>query len=55
VGVLGFRAAVPDGDDQLDNVRSIRVAECLGLTPLREGVLLGDPVVVFGLDRTASE
>ncbi len=34
-----------------DNVRSIRVAERLGLTPLRDDVLLGDPVVVYALDR----
>ena len=34
-----------------DNVRSIRVAERLGLTPLREDVLLGDPVIVYSLDR----
>jgi RimJ/RimL family protein N-acetyltransferase len=33
------------------NVRSIRVAERLGLTPLREDVLLGDRVVVYSLDR----
>jgi RimJ/RimL family protein N-acetyltransferase len=37
-----------------DNVRSVRVAERLGLTPLREDVLLGDPVVVYGLERGAS-
>lgn len=37
-----------------DNVRSVRVAERLALTPLREDVLLGDPVVVYGLDRRAS-
>jgi RimJ/RimL family protein N-acetyltransferase len=36
-----------------DNVRSVRVAERLGLTPLRDDVLLGDPVVVYGLDRVA--
>jgi RimJ/RimL family protein N-acetyltransferase len=36
-----------------DNIRSIRVAERLGLTPLRNDVLLGDPVVVYGLHRTA--
>lgn len=33
------------------NVRSVRVAERLGLTPVREDVLLGDPVVVYALDR----
>lgn len=36
-----------------ENVRSARVAERLGLTPLRDDVLLGDPVVVYGLDRGA--
>ena len=36
------------------NVRSVRVAERLGLTPMRDDVLLGDPVVVYGLDRPAS-
>lgn len=35
------------------NARSVRVAERLGLTPTREDVLLGDPVVVYGLDRAA--
>ena len=34
-----------------DNLRSIRVAERLGLTPLREDVLLGEPVVVHALHR----
>lgn len=34
-----------------DNVRSIRVAERLGMTPLRSDVLLDLPVVVHGLDR----
>jgi RimJ/RimL family protein N-acetyltransferase len=34
-----------------DNVRSIRVAERLGMAPMRDDVLLGDPVVVYGLDR----
>jgi len=37
-----------------DNVRSVRVAGRLGLTPMRDDVLLGDPVVVYGLDRPAS-
>jgi RimJ/RimL family protein N-acetyltransferase len=36
------------------NVRSVRVAERLGLTPLRDDVLLGDPVVVYALHRPAS-
>jgi RimJ/RimL family protein N-acetyltransferase len=34
-----------------ENVRSIKVAERLGLAPMREGSLLGDPVVVYGLAR----
>jgi RimJ/RimL family protein N-acetyltransferase len=34
-----------------DNTRSVRVAERLGLTPMREDTLLGDPVVVYGLRR----
>lgn len=34
-----------------DNVRSIRVAERLNMAPIRDDVLLGDPVVVYGLDR----
>jgi RimJ/RimL family protein N-acetyltransferase len=34
-----------------DNVRSTRVAERLGLAPMREDLLLGDPVVVYGLER----
>ncbi len=36
-----------------ENARSIKVAERLGLTPLREDELLGDPVVVYALDRAA--
>lgn len=38
-----------------ENARSIKVAERLGLTPLREDELLGDPVVVYSLDRTAAD
>jgi RimJ/RimL family protein N-acetyltransferase len=34
-----------------DNVRSIRVAERLDMAPMRDDVLLGDPVVVYSLDR----
>jgi len=34
-----------------DNERSIRVAERLGMTRLRDDVLLGDPVVVYVLRR----
>lgn len=34
-----------------DNARSVAVAERLGLSPLRNDVLLGDPVVVYSLDR----
>jgi len=37
----------------VDNIRSVRVAERLGFTPLREDVLLGDPVVVYSLQRAA--
>lgn len=37
-----------------DNLRSVRVAERLGMVPLRDDVLLGDPVVVYALDRPAS-
>ncbi len=33
------------------NLRSVRVAERLGLTRLRDDVLLGDPVVVYHLRR----
>jgi RimJ/RimL family protein N-acetyltransferase len=33
------------------NVRSIGVAERLGMAPRRNDVLLGEPVVVYGLDR----
>ena len=34
-----------------DNLRSIRVAERLGMTPLRADVLLDDPVVVYSISR----
>lgn len=34
-----------------DNVRSIRVAERLEMSPRRDDLLLGDPVVVYGLER----
>jgi RimJ/RimL family protein N-acetyltransferase len=34
-----------------DNVRSLRVAARLGMTPLREDVLLDLPVIVHALDR----
>lgn len=37
------------------NDRSIRVAERLGFAPMREDQLLGDPVVVYGLKRAATE
>src|SRR6476646_3912184 len=33
------------------NVRSIRVAERLGLTPVRKDMLLDDPVVVYAIPR----
>jgi RimJ/RimL family protein N-acetyltransferase len=36
-----------------ENTRSIRVAERLGFEPLRDDVLLGDPVVVHWLERSA--
>jgi RimJ/RimL family protein N-acetyltransferase len=36
---------------QPENVRSVRVAERLRLTPLRTDVLLGDDVVVYALNR----
>lgn len=35
------------------NTRSLRVAERLGLTPLREDVLLGEPVIVHAIHRDA--
>jgi RimJ/RimL family protein N-acetyltransferase len=35
------------------NTRSVRVAKRLGFTPLRDDVLLGDPVVVHSLRKTA--
>ena len=34
------------------NLRSIRVAERLGLTPVRKDMLLDDPVVVYATERT---
>jgi RimJ/RimL family protein N-acetyltransferase len=34
-----------------DNLRSIRVAERLGMTPLRADVVLNDPVVVYSISR----
>jgi RimJ/RimL family protein N-acetyltransferase len=34
-----------------DNLRSIRVAERLGMTPLRADVLLDEPVVVYSISR----
>ena len=36
-----------------ENTRSIRVAERLGFKPLRDDVLLGDPVAVHWLERSA--
>ncbi|HWO47714.1 MAG TPA: GNAT family N-acetyltransferase [Solirubrobacterales bacterium] len=38
-----------------DNAASVAVAERLGMTPLREDELLGDPVVVYSLSREAWE
>ena len=34
-----------------DNRRSIRVAERLDMSPLREDLLLGEPVVVYSISR----
>jgi len=34
-----------------DNTRSIRVARRLGLTPLRDDVLLDTPVIVYWINR----
>jgi RimJ/RimL family protein N-acetyltransferase len=34
-----------------ENKASIRLADRLGMSPLRDDVLLGDPVVVFSLNR----
>ncbi len=34
-----------------DNARSIRVAERLGMTPLRDDVLLDIPVIVYSINR----
>ncbi len=36
-----------------DNHASARLARRLGMAPLREDVLLGDPVVVYGIDCAA--
>ncbi|MER6722435.1 MULTISPECIES: hypothetical protein [Streptomyces] len=36
------------------NTASVRVAERLGFTPLREGTLFGGPVTVHSLDRPAA-
>ncbi len=38
-----------------DNQRSLRVAERLGMSPLRDDELLGDPVVVYWLSRPPSQ
>lgn len=35
-----------------ENIRSVRVAERLGLNPMREDILLGEPVIVYGIRRT---
>lgn len=34
-----------------ENARSLRVAERLGLTPMREDVLLGEPAIVYATHR----
>lgn len=38
-----------------DNIRSIRVAERLGMTPLRHDVLLDIPVVVYSISPGTGE
>lgn len=54
------RACIEWGFEELDvpyltaminpaNARSVRVAERLGLTPLRDDLLLGEPVVVYSI------
>jgi RimJ/RimL family protein N-acetyltransferase len=35
------------------NTRSLRVAERLGMTPMRDDELLGDPVIVHGIEPAA--
>jgi RimJ/RimL family protein N-acetyltransferase len=40
---------------QPENTRSIQVAQRLGFEPVREDVLLGEPVVVHSVKRGASE
>jgi RimJ/RimL family protein N-acetyltransferase len=37
-----------------DNAPSLRVAGRLGLRPLREDILHGQPVVIFGIDRPSA-
>jgi RimJ/RimL family protein N-acetyltransferase len=37
-----------------ENAASVRVAERLGLRPLREETLGGRPVIIFGIDRTSA-
>jgi RimJ/RimL family protein N-acetyltransferase len=37
-----------------DNGRSIRVAERLGMTPLREDIHMGQPVVVYSINRSCT-
>jgi len=48
LGLPLLTAMIAPGND-----RSVRVAERLGLTPLRDDVLLGEPVTVYALRRTA--
>jgi hypothetical protein len=63
-GTKRGRACIEWGFSELDvpyltamiypgNARSIRVAERLGMTPLRDDLLLGEPVVVYKRDRAA--
>lgn len=35
----------------LENARSARLAKRLGMTPIREDVLIGKPVIVFAIER----
>ena len=52
-GFAGFDLPYLTAMINAGNVSSVRVAERLGFTPLRDDLLLGDPVVVYGLQRTA--
>jgi RimJ/RimL family protein N-acetyltransferase len=54
-GFSGFDLPSMTAMINAENDRSIRVAERLGFAPLREDRLLGDPVVVYGLEQEATE